>query len=325
LATVESVTRRAWFPGAVALVVLAAALPAAGAGSQQNGDLGTCSVFPADNPWNTPVDSADAHPDSDGFIDQLNGIGGDFLHPDFGGNGKYGIPYVTVGPDRKPVKIKFTAYGDESDPGPYPVPLGAPIEGGRKSKGDRHALTVQRETCRRYELYRAFPQKDRHRWKAASGAVFDLGSNALRPDCWTSADAAGLPVFAGLVRYEEVKAGEIDHALRFTVEESRRAFLHPATHFASNANGADLLPMGARLRLGDEFDITGFHADVQVILRALQTYGTIVADNGSNWFITGAADERWDDDVLNELKDVPADQFQVLDWDPGDLVTDSDC
>jgi hypothetical protein len=288
-------------------------------------EVGGCEVFPSDNPWNADVSGADVHEDSDDFIDTLDGIGGNFLHPDFGGNRRYGIPFVTVGPDRKPVKIKFTAYGHESDPGPYPVPLNAPIEGGRRSKGDRHVLAVQRETCRLYELYRAFPQKDKKRWKAASGATFDLGSNEMRPDCWTSADAAGLPILPGLVRYDEVAAGEIDHALRFTVEQTRRAFLHPATHYASSNDGAQWLPMGARLRLPAEYDISGFDPDVQVILQALKTYGMIVADNGSNWFITGAADERWDDDILTELKSVPASEFEVLEWESEDLFTEADC
>jgi hypothetical protein len=275
--------------------------------------VGGCEVFPNDNPWNTQVSGADAHDDSADMIDALNQLGGNFLHPDFGGNGKYGIPFRTVGPDRTPVKIRFTAFGNESDPGPYPVPLKAPIEGGRKSTGDRHVLTVQRETCRLYELYRAFPQKRRNRWKA------------LRPDCWTSADAAGLPILPGLVHHDEVAAGEIDHALRFTVERTRQAFLRPATHYASDRSGAQWLPMGARLRLRESYDISGFHPDVQIILQALKTYGMIVADNGSNWFITGAADERWDDEVLQELKSVPAGQFEVLEWDDNDLFTEADC
>jgi hypothetical protein len=273
----------------------------------QNGSLGSCPVFPADNWWNRDVSGLPVHPNSQNYVNTVLASGTNkFLHADFGGDGEYGIPYVTVPGTQPKVDIDFVDYGDESDPGPYPIPLGAPIEGG----SDRHVLAVDRDRCKLYELFAATPVGDH--WEASSGAVFDLQSNALRPDGWTSADAAGLPIFPGLVRYDEVASGHIDHALRFTVSQTQRAYLHPATHWASSSTNPDRPPMGLRFRLAASFDLSGYHGQARVVLEALQRYGMIVADNGSNWFITGAADARWDDDDLNQLKHVPGSAFEVV-------------
>ena len=279
-------------------------------GWEQNGPIGDCPVFPANNPWNTDISAAPVHPDSDNFLAHIAANGGDFLHADFGGGGEYGIPYVTVPGTQPKVPITWTAYGDESDPGPYPIPLAAPIEAG----SDRHVLAVDRDNCRLYELYRAFPTSTR--WRADSGATWDLRSNALRPPGWTSADAAGLPVFPGLVRYDEVAAGEITHALRFTVSVTQRGYVSPARHWASPVTDPDAPPMGLRLRLRADFDLSGYTGQARVVLEALERYGMMVADNGSNWFITGAADTRWDDDDLNQLKTVPGSAFEVVDTGP---------
>ena len=202
-------------------------------------------------------------------------------------------------------------YDDESDPGPYPVPPGAPIEGGVASSGDRHVLIVDRDAWKLYELYAAYPQADGS-WHAGSGAVFDLNSNALRPSGWTSADAAGLPILPGLVRYDEVTVGVITHALRFTVNRSRRAYLAPARHWASSDTSSLRPPMGMRVRLKAGYDLSGFPPSAQVVLRALKTYGMIVADNGSDWFISGVADSRWNDGEINTLKQLRGSDFEVV-------------
>ena len=283
--------------------------PGAGTGDQ-NGSLGVCPVFPADSAWNTDVSAAPLHPNSAGYITQINADGGDFLHADFGGGGVYGIPYITVPGTEPKVSVTFTDWPDESDPGPYPIPLGAPIEGG----GDRHVIAVDRDGCKLYEMYNSWPRSNR--WDASNGAVWDLNSNARRPNTWTSADAAGLPIFAGLARYDEVAAGEIDHALRVTFKTTQKGFIYPATHYASQSTNANHPPMGLRLRLKAGYDISGYTGQARVILEALKQYGLIVADNGSNWFITGAADSRWDDDDLNQLKVVPGTAFEVVDTGP---------
>jgi hypothetical protein len=273
----------------------------------QNGSLGSCKVFPADNPWNKDVSGLPVDANSAAYLAAIAASGGNQkLHADFGGGGAYGIPYITVPGTQAKVPIDFTDYGDESDPGPYPIPLNAPIEGG----SDAHVLAVDRDRCKLYELYAASPGASR--WSAASGAVFDLRSNALRPDGWTSADAAGLPIFPGLVRYDEVASGRIDHALRFTVSRTQRAYLHPATHWASSSTAPNLPPMGLRLRLKASFDVSTYTGQARVVLNALKKYGMIVADNGSNWFITGAADTRWNDTDLNQLKTVPGSAFEVV-------------
>jgi hypothetical protein len=281
--------------------------PTGGGTWAQNGPLGSCTVFPADNPWNQDVSGLPVDPNSANYLSAIAGLGGNQkLHADFGGGGEYGIPYITVPGTQAKVPVDFTDYGDESDPGPYPIPLDAPVEGG----SDAHVLAVDRDHCKLYELFASSPGATR--WSAASGAVFDLTSNALRPDGWTSADAAGLPIFPGLVRYDEVASGHIDHALRFTLSRTQRAYLHPATHWASSYTNADLSPMGLRLRLKADFDLSSYTGQARVVLNALKKYGMIVADNGSNWFITGAADTRWNDDDLNQLKKVPGSAFEVV-------------
>lgn len=273
--------------------------------------VGGCGVLPHDNPWNTDISAYPVHPNSANYIASINAGGRTRLHPDWGGGGAYGIPYIVVPANQPMLPVNFTAYGDESDPGPYPVPLDAPIEGGPSSDGDRHVLAVRQGECKLYEMYRAFPHASS--WDADSGAVWDLNSNALRPEGWTSADAAGLPVLPGLVRYDEVAAGEINHALRFTAWRSQRAYVHPATHWASSYTDPNLPPMGLRLRLKESYDISGYTGQSRVVLEALKRYGMMNADNGSSWFITGAADPRWDDDDLNQLKNVPSSAFEVVD------------
>jgi len=267
--------------------------------------VGDCPIFPADNPWNTDISAYPVDPRSDAYIASIN-EDRQYLHADFGSDPTYGIPYIVVDKSQPFVPITFTDYGDESDPGPYPIPKDAPLEAG----GDAHVLTVDTGNCTLYEMYDA--ETNGKGWDAASGAVFDLRSNKLRPDGWTSADAAGLPIFPGLVRYDEVIAGAIHHALRFTVDQTQAAYIHPATHYASDDDNPDLPPMGLRLRLKADYDISGDTGMSRVILEALKTYGMIVADNGSSWFISGATDPRWDDDDLDQLKAVPGDAFEVV-------------
>ncbi len=266
-----------------------------------------CTVFPPDNPWNRDVSGDPVDANSDDYIAFILANGGDFVHPDFGSNPDYGIPYEVVGGDQTLVPITFTDYGDESDPGPYPIPSDADVEGG----GDRHVLVVDQDGCVLYEMFVA--EFSGSGWDCAGGAVFDLESNNLRPDGWTSADAAGLPIFAGLVRYQEaVEDGEINHALRVTFSVTQAGYIHPATHEASDETDPDAPPMGLRLRLKDSYDISGFTGTSRVILEALKKYGLLVADNGSNWFISGANDSRWDDEDLEQLKDVPGSAFEVV-------------
>lgn len=276
-----------------------------------------CRVFPADNPWNTDISAAPLHPRSAAFVDSIGRA--DHLHPDVGtfwDGAPIGIPYVRVGAGQPKVPVSFH-YADESDPGPYPVPPDAPIEGGPSSDGDRHVLVVDDAACRLYELYDAHPVDGGRSWQAGSGAVFDLRSNALRPDGWTAADAAGLPIFPGLIRHDEVvERGVIDHALRFTVSRTQRGYIHPATHFASSITDPDVPPMGLRLRMKAGYSCAGFSREVQVICTALKRYGMFVADNGSDWYLTGAHDPRWDDDALGDLKQIPGDAFEAVDTGP---------
>jgi hypothetical protein len=214
------------------------------------------------------------------------------------------------------VPVSFE-YGDESDPGPYPIPPNAPIEGGASSSGDRHVLIVDDSTCKLYELYAAYPQNGGSSWRAGSGAVFDLRSNALRPDYWTSADAAGLPIYPGLVRYDEVvQKGVISHALRFTISRTQRGFIHPATHYASSITDPNVAPMGARFRMKSSYSCAALAREVQVICAALKRYGMFVADNGSSWYVSGAHDPRWNDDALGDLKQIPGSAFEVVDTGP---------
>jgi hypothetical protein len=290
---------------AVALVVVAAA-PAAVAAARAGGPrIGGCAVFPRTNAWNRDVSRAAVDPRSASYIAAISAGGRQFLHADFGSNPDYGIPYRVVNHPRR-VPVHFTAYGDESDPGPYPVPLDTRIEAG----SDRHVLVVDRSRCKLYELFDAHAAGAR--WDAGSGAVFDLRSNRLRPAGWTSADAAGLPILPGLARYDEVRSGRIDHALRFTVERTQRGYIRPATHFASSSADPSLPPMGLRLRLRGGYDLSRFHGEARVVLRALKRYGMIVADNGASWFITGATDPRWRDTDLDQLKRVPGAAFEVV-------------
>jgi hypothetical protein len=267
--------------------------------------VGGCPLFPADNPWRRDVSKDAVDPRSGDYIDSMM-EGGNHLHPDFGSNPDYGIPYVVVPKSQKKVPITFTDYGDESDPGPYPVPLDAPVESG----GDHHVLVAQQETCKLYELFNA--RRSGSGWAASSGAVFDLRSNALRPAGWTSADAAGLPILPGLVRRDEITAGAIKHALRFTASRTQRGYVDPARHFASSDTDAKLPPMGLRLRLKKSYDISRFTGPAKIILVALKTYGMILADNGSSFFVSGASDAGWDDDNLDELKTVPGTAFEVV-------------
>ena len=270
--------------------------------------VGGCQVFPTNNPWNQNIANAPLNPLSSRYIAAIDSTK-QFLHPDFGSNPTYGIPYAVVPASQKFVPITFNAYGSESNPGPYPVPLNAPVEVG----SDRHVLVVDSGNCHLYEMYNA--QQVGSGWVCASGAVFNLKSNALRPDGWTSADAAGLPIFPGLATYDEVASGVINHALRFTVADTQNGFIHPATHQAGSSDPS-LPPMGLRLRLTASFSLAGFTGEALVILKALKTYGMIVADNGSSWYISGATDPRWDDNNLNELKSVPGNAFQVVETGP---------
>jgi len=273
----------------------------------------TCPLFPADNIWNAPVDTLPVHPNSDAYVNTIGATAN--LHPDFGAGqwqgAPIGIPYVEVPGTQPQVSVSFT-YADESDPGPYPIPPDAPIEGGPNSNGDRHVLVVDRDHCLLYELFYAWPQSDGS-WIADSGAIFDLNSNALRPAGWTSADAAGLPIFPGLVHYDEVASGAIHHALRFTAPQTQRAYLWPARHFASNLTGTQYPPMGVRFRLKADYDLSGFSPEAQVILQTLKTYGMMLADNGLPWFLSGVPDDRWNNDVLNELKQVQGSDFEAVD------------
>jgi hypothetical protein len=276
--------------------------------------LAGCPVFPADNHWNLRVDKLPVVPNSDAIVRSIGA--GEHMHADFG-SGRYqgapiGIPYVTVPRGQRRVSVSFD-YADESDRGRYPIPPHVPIEGGRASDGDRHVIVVDRSRCRLYELFDAHPLTRGRRWHAGSGAIFNLRSNRLRPRGWTSADAAGLPVLAGLARYPEVRRGRIDHALRFTASRTRRAFIYPARHYASSLTDPDLPAMGQRLRLKASFDISRFPRQSRIVLRALKRYGMILADNGSSWYVSGAPSRGWDNDDLHSLHDVPGSAFEVVD------------
>ena len=274
-----------------------------------------CPVFPPDNPLNTDVSAFPLHPRSAAIIASIQANGADRLHPDFGSNPAYGIPFVVVPPSQTRVPIVYDAYGSESDPGPFPIPLDAPVEGpDGATTGDRHVIALQGGSCELFELY--VGRQAGAGWTAASGARFDLRSNALRPLGWTSADAAGLPILPGLVRYDEVVAGEIRHAIRVTFSRTQRGYILPATHFASSSTDPNLPPMGLRLRMRADADISSLTGHARVIAVAMQRYGLIVADNGSNWFFQGATDPRWDDDDLNQLKAIPGTAFEVVDTGP---------
>lgn len=266
-----------------------------------------CPLFPADNPWRRDVSHAPVSSRSAAWVASIGN--GRFLHPDFGSNPSYGIPYSVVPVSQPKVPIRFTAYGDESDPGPYPIPPGARIEAG----GDAHVLVASGD-CHLYELYGA--ARSGSGWTAQSGAVFNLNSDALRPAGWTSADAAGLPILPGLVRRDEILAGHIDHALRFTVATTQRGYISPATHQAGSTTDPNVPPMGARFRLKASFDLSHYHGAARIVLQALKTYGMFVADNGSNWYLSGASDSQWDDTDLDQLKAVPGSAFEAVDTGP---------
>lgn len=296
-------------------VAAAAALPGSARAAPAAGPptIAGCPVLPADSIWNTPVDDLPVHRSSAAWVRAIGAEGR--LKADFGSGlwngGPIGIPFVVVDGDQPRVPVTFE-YDDESDPGPYPIPRDAPIEGGPNASGDRHILVLDRDACRLYETWSTYPNADGS-WRAGSGAIFDLASHALRPAGWTSADAAGLPILPGLVRYDEVAAGEIAHAIRFTVPATQRLYLWPARHFASRSTDAGLPPMGLRMRLKEDFDIAGFPPPLQVILRALKRYGMINADNGSAWFMSGVPDARWDDDMLQLLRRIPGSAFEAVD------------
>lgn len=273
------------------------------------------AVFPADNAWNRDVSGDPVDPNSANLIASCGATNA--LHPDFGttyDGVPWGIPYVTVRSSQPRVNVTFD-YADESDPGPYPIPRDAPIEGGAASGGDRHVLVIDVDAWKLYELFDAHPANGGASWTAGSGAVFDLGTGALRPDGWTSADAAGLPIFPGLVRYDEVAEGAITHAIRFTCPRTRQAYVPPARHYASSSTDVNLPPMGMRVRLKAGVDISGFPADVQVILRAFKKYGMLLADNGSGFYVTGAPDPRWNDGNINTMKQLHGSDFEVIRMD----------
>ncbi|HEV3154563.1 MAG TPA: hypothetical protein VGZ02_12215 [Candidatus Baltobacteraceae bacterium] len=266
--------------------------------------IGGCQVFPADNWWNTDISQYPVDPNSGNYLKAMNAATTN-LHPDFGHNPTYGIPYAIVPKSQPFVPVSFVIK-DQSDPGPYPIPSNAPIEAG----GDHHVLVLDSGNCELYEMWHA--KYVGPGWHAGSGAIFHLNSNKLRPNYWTSADAAGLPILPGLVRWDETQTGAITHALRFTVHETQRGFIHPATHFASTSTDPSLPPMGLRVRLKASYDISHFTGNAYTILQALKTYGMFVADNGSDWFISGSTDTRWNDNDLNQLKSVPASEFEVV-------------
>lgn len=289
--------------------------------------LGRCPVFP-DPPaplsphapslanqaaWNQDISRAPVARNSSAIIAYVNAHGGKHLHPDFGSPRAYGFPYAVVGARQHRLPIHYTAYGNESDHGPFPIPPGAPVEGGRRANGDRHVLAVDRSRCILYELSRGFfKRRGRAHWNADAGARWDLHSTELRPESWTSADAAGLPIFPGLVRYEEVAMGHVGHAIRVTFDVTRDAWVHPASHCAGSTSSPAAPPMGLRLRLKPSYGLKRFGGGARVIARALKHYGLIVADNGANWYFGGTSDRRWRDENLDQLKRIPGSAFQVV-------------
>jgi hypothetical protein len=271
-----------------------------------------CPIFPKTNAWNQRVDRLPVAANSAQIIGSIGADRG--LKADFGSGlwegAPIGIPITVVGRRQAKTRVTFE-YADESDRGPYPIPRTVKIEGGRASDGDRHALILDRDSCRLYELFALYPQG--RGWRAGSGAIWNLRSNRLRPAGWTSADAAGLPILPGLARYDEVRRGVIDHALRFTVRRTRRAYVYPARHYASNSNDPSLPPMGLRVRLKASFDVSGYPRQARIVLTALKRYGMMVSDNGSDWFITGQPHPRWRNGDLRTLGRVRGSDFEVVD------------
>jgi hypothetical protein len=308
-AKVRRVTVRTLSPGGDAA-------PAPGGGDGTGGPggafagsptIGDCPIFPNDNPWNTDVSNAPV----DTSHDYIGSLGSMTLWPDFGGDGAYGIPFVSVPFSQPLVPISFEV-ADESDPGPYPVPPDAPVESG----GDRHVLTLRQGDCKLFELYAA--SREGSGWHAYSGAVWDLASNQLRPERWTSADAAGLPILPGLARRDEADSGTIRHALRITVPVTQKAYIHPATHWASDNTDTNQPPMGLRVRLKASYDISGLRGQAHAIAQALKTYGALVADNAgsSRVYVGGAVDRGWDDEALNGIKTIPASALEAVQTGP---------
>jgi hypothetical protein len=312
----------------VALATAAALIAAGPAGAiGPYPDLGSCTVFPAppaslsprapsvatEAAWNQNVAKAPRAANSAKVIAYIDSHGGTAIHPDFGSPRAYGFPYAVVGTGAKRLPIHYTAYGSESSPGPFPVPIGAPVEGGGHSEGDRHVIVIDKSTCKLFELYRASPKSaPKPLWDADAGVEWNLRSPTLRPDGWTSADAAGLPIFPGLVRYEEAAAGHVEHAIRVTMDSTRNAWIHPASHCAGSTDDGAAPPMGLRLRLKAGFPLGRMGAAARAIAVAMKEYGLIVADNGSNWYISGTSDRRWDDEELDALKAIPGSAFEVV-------------
>jgi hypothetical protein len=298
----------------VCLGLLAVAVPASAAGGGGGQILpGThCSAFPSDNVWNTPITGLPVNPRSAAWLSHM-AAGSTSLHPDYGPGGPYGIPWQITARHPKFVRVTFQ-YASESDRGPYPFSARTPIEGGTGASGDRHALMVDPVTCKLYELYAA-----RYRAggasSAGSGAIWNLDSNRLRPAGWTSADAAGLPILPGLVNYDEVQAGRIDHAIRFTAQITNRSYVWPARHEAGAVSDPAYPPMGARFRLSAGFTLPPSRCarPCQVVVHAMKTYGLILADNGSNWFFQGTEDRRWTSTMVDQLKQIPASAFVAVD------------
>jgi len=316
---------------AALVVVVAVGLALLGArpvgAATPGGELGSCSAFPAppastsanapslatEAAWNQNIAKAPRAANSAKVIAYIDSHGGNGIHPDFGSPREYGFPVTVVGAGAAKLPIHYTAYGSESSPGPFPIPANAPVEGGAHAEGDRHVLVVDKSTCKLFELYRAFPRaKPKPHWNADGGVEWDLGSAALRPDGWTSADAAGLPILPGLVRYDEAAAGHIDHAIRVTMESTRNAWIHPASHCAGDSDSGAAPPMGLRLRLKAGYGVGGMPPAARAIAVAMKEYGLIVADNGSNWYISGTSDRRWDDEELDPLKAIPGSAFEVV-------------
>jgi hypothetical protein len=321
--------RRSALLAASAALAAAAALALATPGSAVGPypALGACAVFPSppaslspqapsqpnETAWNQDASKAPVAAGSAATIAYIDSHGGDHLHPDFGSPRPYGFPYAVVGAGQRKLPINYTAYGSESDRGPFPIPAGAPVEGGNGSDGDRHVLVVDRAHCKLYELNRAFFKggPEPH-WNADSGAAWDLRSAAGRTDGYTSADAAGLPIFPGLVRYDEAAAGHVEHAIRVTFDSTRNAWVHPASHCAGDTSDPAAPAMGTRLRLRASYGLGGFSGPALAIAVALKRYGMIVADNGSNWYFGGSSDRRWDDENLDQLKRIPGSAFEVV-------------
>jgi hypothetical protein len=287
--------------------------------------LGDCAIFPQpaasadvlsvadESAWNQDISGAPVDPNSAAYIAYIDSHGGDMLHPDFGSPRAYGFPYAVVGKHAKRSRVHFTAYGDESDHGRYRVPAHAPVEGGNHSDGDRHVLVVDKARCRLYELYRAFfERRPRKHWNADSGVIWNLRSSKLRPEGFTSADAAGLPIFPGLVRYDEARSGAINHAIRVTVDSTQNAWINPASHCAGDTSNPEAPPMGLRLRMRAGYDISGITGIAHTIAAAMKQYGFVIADNGSNWFFSGTSDRRWPDQNLDQLKAIPGSAFEVV-------------